>query len=181
MEINLTPPFWVLTLFYYLFEKSQGTTNYWELVPSKKKTYWHVEYTATKTRAAVALSLSLSQVSASFILFFYYILYYKNNLRSFLQLFDWCVLVWASSAMSSKLESWTPINSKHNRRMGLKFPMIQLRTSPITPYFAISCHRKHSRRILSEQKFPFKFVRKSLGDRWKLHDISAGILILFSF
>lgn len=61
--------------------------------------------------------------------------------------------------------------------MGTKFPMIQLRTSPT--YYLISCYNNNhstststSRRriILSEQKFSFK----SLGDRFKLHDLSAN-------
>ncbi|XP_027932032.1 uncharacterized protein LOC114187848 isoform X3 [Vigna unguiculata] len=60
--------------------------------------------------------------------------------------------------------------------MGSKFPMTQLGTSP---RYTISAQRgflayKYSRRILSEQKFPFKFVPQSLGDKWKLNDISTG-------
>ncbi|RDX71549.1 hypothetical protein CR513_49091, partial [Mucuna pruriens] len=58
--------------------------------------------------------------------------------------------------------------------MGLKFPMTQLGTSPS---YVISSHRykyKYSTRIFSEQKFPFKFVPQSLGDKWKLNDISTG-------
>ncbi|KAF7803648.1 uncharacterized protein G2W53_042759 [Senna tora] len=65
--------------------------------------------------------------------------------------------------------------------MGPKFPLSQLRTSPstTTPSYVISsrtdfCKYKYSARIISEQKFPFKFVRQSLGDKWKLNDISAG-------
>ncbi|KAK8469096.1 hypothetical protein PHAVU_006G214050 [Phaseolus vulgaris] len=60
--------------------------------------------------------------------------------------------------------------------MGSKFPMTQLGTSP---RYMISAHRgfcayKYSRRVFSEQKFPFKFVPQSLGDKWKLNDISTG-------
>ncbi|WVY93711.1 hypothetical protein V8G54_032799 [Vigna mungo] len=60
--------------------------------------------------------------------------------------------------------------------MGSKFPMTQMGTSP---RYTISTHRgfltyKYSRRVFSEQKFPFKFVPQSLGDKWKLNDISTG-------
>ncbi|XP_027359335.1 uncharacterized protein LOC113867982 isoform X2 [Abrus precatorius] len=65
-----------------------------------------------------------------------------------------------------------------------KFPLTQLRTSPATPTYAyayvISSHRdfpayKFSTRIFSEQKFPFKFLPQSLGDKWKLNDLSGSI------
>ncbi|XP_052735017.1 uncharacterized protein LOC108342983 isoform X3 [Vigna angularis] len=60
--------------------------------------------------------------------------------------------------------------------MGSKFPMTQMGTSP---RYTISTHTgfftyKYSRRVFSEQKFPFKFVPQSLGDKWKLNDISTG-------
>ncbi|KAK7412070.1 hypothetical protein VNO78_03516 [Psophocarpus tetragonolobus] len=62
--------------------------------------------------------------------------------------------------------------------MGSKFPMTQLGTSPrymISPQRDF-CAYKYSRRIFSEQKFPFKFVPQSLGDKWKLNDISTGYI-----
>ncbi|KAI9087193.1 hypothetical protein K1719_030828 [Acacia pycnantha] len=64
--------------------------------------------------------------------------------------------------------------------MGPKLPLIHLRTSPTTKFYVISynkgefCKYKFPARIVSEQKFPFKFLRQSLGDKWKLNDISAS-------
>ncbi|XP_054801067.1 uncharacterized protein LOC129305141 isoform X1 [Prosopis cineraria] len=64
--------------------------------------------------------------------------------------------------------------------MGPKLPLTHLRISPASNCYVISydkgelCKYKFPARIVSEQKFPFKFVRQSLGDRWNLNDISAG-------
>ncbi|XP_028788128.1 uncharacterized protein LOC114744111 isoform X1 [Neltuma alba] len=64
--------------------------------------------------------------------------------------------------------------------MGPKLPLIHLGTSPTAKFYVISynkgefCKYKFPARIVSEQKFPFKFVRQSLGDRWKLNDISTS-------
>ncbi|KAI4296262.1 hypothetical protein L6164_036235 [Bauhinia variegata] len=63
--------------------------------------------------------------------------------------------------------------------MGSKFPITQLRTSPATRNCSIYSYRefctyKRSKRIVSEQKFPFNLVPESLGHRLKLTDISAG-------
>ncbi|KAL2617188.1 hypothetical protein GLYMA_08G185700v4 [Glycine max] len=61
--------------------------------------------------------------------------------------------------------------------MGSKFPMTQLGTSPgymISPHRDFCVYSKYSRRISSEQKFPFKFVAQSLGHKWKLNDISTS-------
>ncbi|KAK7328268.1 hypothetical protein VNO77_22371 [Canavalia gladiata] len=61
--------------------------------------------------------------------------------------------------------------------MCAKFPMTQLGASPASRSYAymISSHRdKYCGRIFSEQKFPFKLVPHSLGDKWKLNHISAS-------
>ncbi|XP_020220533.1 uncharacterized protein LOC109803395 isoform X1 [Cajanus cajan] len=58
--------------------------------------------------------------------------------------------------------------------MGTRFPMSQLGLGTSPSYVIFSHRYKYSRRILSEQKFPFKFVPHSLGDKWKLNDISTG-------
>ncbi|KAL2968801.1 hypothetical protein AAZX31_15G045400 [Glycine max] len=59
--------------------------------------------------------------------------------------------------------------------MGSKFPMTQLGISPRYVIYPHSAYNyKYSRRIFSEQKFPFKFVAQSLGDKWKLNDISTS-------
>ena len=63
--------------------------------------------------------------------------------------------------------------------MGSKFPMTQLGISPRYVIYPHSAYNyKYSRRIFSEQKFPFKFVAQSLGDKWKLNDISTSTFLL---
>lgn len=81
----------------------------------------------------------------------------------------WCVLQFLLWTRSSDLEYSIAKNSKRRTRMGPKFPMTQLKTPN---YYVISCHRKHSTRILSQQKFSFK----SLGDKWNLNDLTASML-----
>ncbi|KAG5149497.1 hypothetical protein JHK82_016378 [Glycine max] len=44
----------------------------------------------------------------------------------------------------------------------------------ISPHSAYNY--KYSRGIFSEQKFPFKFVAQSFGDKWKLNDISTSFI-----
>ena len=68
--------------------------------------------------------------------------------------------------------------------MGSKFPMTQLGTSPgymISPHRDFCVYSKYSRRLSSEQKFPFKFVAQSLGHKWKLNDISTSTFSCYFF
>ncbi|XP_057429866.1 uncharacterized protein LOC130722976 isoform X2 [Lotus japonicus] len=53
-----------------------------------------------------------------------------------------------------------------------KFPMMQLKPPPLTPSHMI--HSRRDTRIFSQQKFPFKFGPQSLGDKWKLNDMTAS-------
>lgn len=57
---------------------------------------------------------------------------------------------------------------------------MQLKPPPLTPSHMI--HSRRDTRIFSQQKFPFKFGPQSLGDKWKLNDMTASMLsIFFSF